>query len=656
MDVPDGYTEVLIAGAGPAGYMAAVTLARYGISFRIIDTKPLCIQRGHASGLQPRTQEILQVLDIRQSLDISGGQLSERAFWSADVSGELSRNHTERVVTDATNFPFILASDQASIEAAFDNDLLGQNHSVERPMELLDCGYESAPDTILPLIAHVKNHISGDVDILHAKYILGCDGAESTTFRMTGTEAQEYGLENVWAIADILADTDFPDIRRQCMIRSSQGFCMLSPNKGEGFRVYLQLSEAEILMVAPAQQERSRYRSLRPWTNVPALRHILQNRISSILSPYTLLITDVSWISIYSLTRRLATHFSDPFQHIYLLGDACHKHSPLTSQSLNASILDAHNLTWKLALVSRGLANSEILATYEAERRHIAQQLVNFDTEAEQMFNNSNNKVSQEKDPTAGLPDYSEAQGYMSGCGFQCPSGLLVNSKVRTFIDSKAISPLTPGKRLLPLILTRHVDGNVINILDEMQFSNPPCFHLFIFAGDLFFPALPVIASLSNFLATSPSSPLKLFSSPNSFHTAFSPFSRTSSAPPDISSPFSSSHKNNHTLRLLHLHLIHTHPHQNILLSSLSLPPPFHLWAWRIYADHDSKAHLSVGVSPKAGALALVRPDGIISMITNLDDAVGITEFMMRFLVPIGKDEGESEAEADPGNEVRMFP
>ena len=51
MDVPDGYTEVLIAGAGPAGYMAAVTLARYGISFRIIDTKPLCIQRGHASGM-----------------------------------------------------------------------------------------------------------------------------------------------------------------------------------------------------------------------------------------------------------------------------------------------------------------------------------------------------------------------------------------------------------------------------------------------------------------------------------------------------------------------------------------------------------------------------------------------------------------------------
>ena len=46
----DVAVNVLIVGAGPAGYMAGVTLARYGVSFRLIDQRTECIQSGHAGG------------------------------------------------------------------------------------------------------------------------------------------------------------------------------------------------------------------------------------------------------------------------------------------------------------------------------------------------------------------------------------------------------------------------------------------------------------------------------------------------------------------------------------------------------------------------------------------------------------------------------
>jgi phenol 2-monooxygenase (NADPH) len=43
--------DVLIVGAGPAGCMAASTLARYGIDFRLMDKRAARTQAGHSSGV-----------------------------------------------------------------------------------------------------------------------------------------------------------------------------------------------------------------------------------------------------------------------------------------------------------------------------------------------------------------------------------------------------------------------------------------------------------------------------------------------------------------------------------------------------------------------------------------------------------------------------
>lgn len=47
----DVFCDVLVVGAGPSGYMAALTLARYGVDLRIIDKRAMRIQVGHSSGL-----------------------------------------------------------------------------------------------------------------------------------------------------------------------------------------------------------------------------------------------------------------------------------------------------------------------------------------------------------------------------------------------------------------------------------------------------------------------------------------------------------------------------------------------------------------------------------------------------------------------------
>jgi 2-polyprenyl-6-methoxyphenol hydroxylase-like FAD-dependent oxidoreductase len=58
---------------------------------------------------------------------------------------------------------------------------------------------------------------------------------------------------------------------------------------------------------------------------------------------------------------------------IFLVGDAAHVMPPYGGFGGNTAIQDGHNLAWKLALVLTGVADPSVLATYEQERRPVAQ-------------------------------------------------------------------------------------------------------------------------------------------------------------------------------------------------------------------------------------------------------------------------------------------
>jgi 2-polyprenyl-6-methoxyphenol hydroxylase-like FAD-dependent oxidoreductase len=79
-----------------------------------------------------------------------------------------------------------------------------------------------------------------------------------------------------------------------------------------------------------------------------------------------------------------------------MAGDACHTHSPKAGQGMNTALIDAHNLSFKMNLVLRGLAHPDLLKTYNEERWKIGKQLIDFDEEYAALFSGEVPKNSPE--------------------------------------------------------------------------------------------------------------------------------------------------------------------------------------------------------------------------------------------------------------------
>ena len=216
----------------------------------------------------------------------------------------------------------------------------------------------------------------GQVETVRARYVVGCDGARSTVRKSLGRELRGDSANHAWGVMDVLAVTDFPDIRLKALIQSAdEGNIVLIPREG-GYlvRLYIELDKLN-------EGERVSSRNITSGHLVAAAQRIFR--------PYTLDVKEVAWWSVYEIGQRLCDRFDDVpeheaggrLPHVFIAGDACHTHSPKAGLGMNVSMQDSLNLGWKLASVLRGRARPEVLHSYSAERQAIASELIDFDRE-----------------------------------------------------------------------------------------------------------------------------------------------------------------------------------------------------------------------------------------------------------------------------------
>jgi phenol 2-monooxygenase (NADPH) len=203
---------------------------------------------------------------------------------------------------------------------------------------------------------------------------------------------------------DVLAITDFPDVRLKAVIQSAkEGSALIIPREGGYlFRIYIELDKLN-------ENERINERNITIAGLIAAAQRIFQ--------PYILDVKEVAWWSCYEIAQRICDKFDDVPETdsrtrlpcVFIAGDACHTHSPKAGQGMNVSMQDTFNLGWKLAAVLRGQSKPELLSTYSIERQAIAKELIDFDREWAAMFSAP---PRDEDDPNSTGIDPAEFQRY----------------------------------------------------------------------------------------------------------------------------------------------------------------------------------------------------------------------------------------------------
>jgi phenol 2-monooxygenase (NADPH) len=371
--------DVLIAGTGPAGLCLAAQLAQFPqIETMIVERMPTNIIKGKADGINTRTMEMFQAFGFADKVKRETYWVNQTAFWMPDPA---KPEHIKRVgrvqdvADDSSEMPHILIN-QARLHELFLEVMKNSASRLEPDYgwELVGLSIDPSTDDH-PVTVTLKDATGVNwwaTRTVRANYVVGCDGAHSAVRKAIGGTLHGDAAHQAWGVMDILANTDFPDVRQKCLISSaSEGNVLILPREGGYvFRMYVELDKLR-------PDEKAASRKLTQDDMIAAANRII--------SPYRLDVREVVWWSIYDIGHSITDRFDDVPEgsercpRVFTAGDACHTHSPKAGQGMNVSMQDTFNLGWKLVHVLQGRADASLLRSYSRERLTEAKRLVETD-------------------------------------------------------------------------------------------------------------------------------------------------------------------------------------------------------------------------------------------------------------------------------------
>lgn len=359
-----GAVDVLVVGAGPVGLTAAVELRRRGVSCRIVDRLPARLPYAKAVGIQPRTLELWDragiVADVLDAAVPLRGQL-------AYVDGE-EREPVRLALPPEVPYGFA-ALPQYETERILEASLARFGTGIERDTELVS--FTQDEDGVTVLLTG-----RGGGEELRTRYLVGCDGAHSTVRKGLGLDFAGGAFPEEYMLADVEADWGLPyGYAVRAVRHGADGriddllVCVPLPGPGR-YRMSMPVPPELSATAAPAAGDGVAHGL--EGSRAPALADI--QAVLDRMAPRPVTASALRWSSVFRISHRIVDRYASG--RVFVAGDAAHIHPPTGAQGMNTGIQDAWNLAWKLALAVGGSAHPGLLASYDAERRPVGEEVV----------------------------------------------------------------------------------------------------------------------------------------------------------------------------------------------------------------------------------------------------------------------------------------
>jgi 2-polyprenyl-6-methoxyphenol hydroxylase-like FAD-dependent oxidoreductase len=344
---------ILIAGGGAAGTMLSLELARHGVEARTVDRLPGPGVTSRAIVVHARMAELLEQIDadlieryLERGIHNKGYVLH---FVDADGKRSEVRPGIDFTKLDC-RYPYMIIHGQSETENNI-RDYMRDTYGFEIEWNTNCTDVEQDGGGVT---ATLVDQASGETERVRCRYLVACDGINSRVRRTLNLKQEESDyagtvLQNMDVFLNGFPDVD--DYVHYCA--GTDHFIMVVKLPGGFHRLLLS----------------DRGEAADP--NVPPERAFL-NLVDKHFDGVSL--GDVVWHSKWESWVRLADTYREG--NVFLAGDSAHVHSTTGGQGMNCCMQDAVNLGWKLGLVMRGHAKPDLLDSYEAERRPIAEQVI----------------------------------------------------------------------------------------------------------------------------------------------------------------------------------------------------------------------------------------------------------------------------------------
>ncbi len=377
-------TSVLIVGAGPVGLGLAADLGSRGVDCIVVEQGDGGIFHPRANTINSRTMEFCRRWGIADKVRNSGTppDFPLDISYLTSLQGHVIAHIPRPTYGGAKPLPTTPERSQRCNQVFFDpilRDLAMSFPSVDlRYNHRLD----SIRETAGGIEAMVRNLAAGRSETISARFLVSCCGGHSPVprtlgVRWEGMPALSHHLNVFLRIPDLWTRHDKGKMAFYFFVdKDGHNPSLIEIDGNSLWRLGINLRDER---VDPKSVDID-----------AAVRRYIGSDV-----PYEI-------ISVLPWTCRSIVADCWRKGPVFLAGDAVHQHSPSGGFGMNTGLGDAFDLSWKLAATLEGWAGPQLLESYEAERKPLAQRIVRTATENRAEFSAPDTRAIVEDDTPEG--------------------------------------------------------------------------------------------------------------------------------------------------------------------------------------------------------------------------------------------------------------